>query len=700
MSDQDGQNAGPGKGAVGAPDPKAGGGRSGGLPEVQFNNDIVIHPSVRLDYLDKGDVKAYKAQGKGKAPPNLFALICEDSLTPRTIKASNYVALPNPTLAKLIASGTFYWEPEKRERYAFIYENNVGMPLLTPGQVPALGWKPEEVLSSVVKPMLGLLMDFHKRDIVHGEIWPGNMFDAGHKKPENVMLGECLSTPSSWALPALYEPIERAMADPVARGMGTIQDDLYSLGVSLAVLLRTHDPCAGMRDEEVIQHKMEHGSYNTLIFKDRFTGSILELLRGLLYDDANQRWTLDDVDVWLDGRRLSPKQAAKKTKAARAIAFNGHKYTQPESLARDVNKNPADVIHIIESGEMNQWVQRAISDRVFSQRVEKAIALSAEGGRGSSYPEHLAARIAMALDPDAPIRYKTLSVMPDGIGKGLTHAYVTRENIHLYEEFIHHHFIVQWIEAVSSPNVDANAVVSKLDSCRNFLRQAAMGYGMERCIYFLNPECHCLSDKLKAFYARSPEDILLALEKIATQSDRPVYCFDRHIAAFLSVKDGKNIDPYLRELNAGVPYKKVLAELKTLASIQKRSRMASMPGVAGWIVDNLGPVYERFHDRELQKWVQARAEKLKMGGDLTKIANLFYDEKINDSDRKDFFGAIQRHMDLEAEGRTLAIRLAKDKSFGMDEGRQMSALISAVLAGITIVISVMAAFSGHGGVGF
>ena len=60
-----------------------------------------------------------------------------------------------------------------------------------------------------------------------------------------IRLGECLSAPSSYRLPALYEPIERALADNGARGAGGYADDMYSFGVSLAVILRSVDPLEG-----------------------------------------------------------------------------------------------------------------------------------------------------------------------------------------------------------------------------------------------------------------------------------------------------------------------------------------------------------------------------------------------------------------------------------------------------------------------
>lgn len=666
--------------------------------ETQFNDDITVFLGSPLPYLDKGSVRAYAAQGRGKALGNHVVYICEDDLTPRTIKAANYASIINPSLAKLVATGTFYWPPEKRQRYGFVYENNLGRPLMADDRRGGMGWKAEDVLFSVVRPLVSVLMDMRDKDLVHGEIRPGNIFDSNQKKLERVILGDCLCLPASAALPVLYEPIERGMCDPLAKGMGTLQDDMYSLGVTLTVLLRTHDPMDGFTSREIIENKMDQGSYNALIGKDRFTGSILELLRGLLYDDAAQRWNIDDVNAWLDGRRLTPKQSAKKIKATRPINFNGGKYLHPEALAHDLNNSPAETVQIIDDGEVDQWLQRAIDDKILSARVEKAITMSAEAGRSGAYPERLTTRLAIALHPDAPIRYKNLSVFPEGFGKALTHAYIHKQNIQMYEEIINQHFVVQWVDMLVNAVADSSSLISRFDSCRHFLRQAQIGNGIERCIYFLNPECLCLSDKLRGFNVRSPEDLMVAYEAISASPRRPALFFDRHIVAFLSVKDRKNIDPYMPDINGDKMYKKILGEMKTLATIQKRSRMQNFPGIAGWLADNLPPVYERFHDRELRAALKQKVDKLVSGGDLAKIAALFDNQKVHEEDRREFRRAMREYIELDKETRTLAVRLERDQHFGRETGRQVAAFVSGMVAAIIIIATAFVILTGKVGV--
>ena len=51
-----------------------------------------------------------------------------------------------------------------------------------------------------------------------------------------------------------------------------------------------------------------------------------EPLRGMLSDDPAKRWSLEDLEMWLNGRRLSLMQPALAERAQRPFRFEGKKY--------------------------------------------------------------------------------------------------------------------------------------------------------------------------------------------------------------------------------------------------------------------------------------------------------------------------------------------------------------------------------------
>lgn len=664
--------------------------------DAVFNENITIYTGNRLSQYDKGPVKAYAARGTDRAPANLVAFVCEDNLTPRILKTPNYASIINPSLVPLVASGPMYWAPSGKEKYCLIYENKLGNPIMREDLRGGLGLKPDLVLHGVIRPLINVLADMRDKDIVHGNIRGANLFDGGNRNLERTILGECLSLPPGYHQPVLYEPIDRALVSPLGRGVGTHADDMYALGVLLAVMMRHFDPLEGLSDEEIVERKIEEGSYVALLSRDRFSGSILELLRGLLQDEESQRWTIDEALQWLDGRRLSPKQPVRRSKASRPLLFNNEKYIRPELLSRDLNKNISEARQLIDNGEIEQWLSRALDNKMAVARYESALEQAEEGGKGTGYTERLVTRVAIALHPEGPMRFKNINVLPDGVGASLYESFIMKRDLQTYIDFFMNYFITQWIDAQPNGVPDVSTIISKFDGARAFLRAKGLGNGLERCIYSLNSEAPCLSEKLHKYYVRTPEDMLRAFEKMASLPDRPAMFFDRHSVSFLLVKDRKNIDPFIHDLNAPETYRRILAECKILATIQKRSTMERLPGVAKWMVENLEPVYERFHDRELRVELKKKAERLQDSGELAKIIALFDDPVVYQEDNTAFRKAMRKHHELEAESSETEADLADEDNFGRDTGRQAAAVLACVLAAIIILITGFMSFGGSG----
>ncbi len=668
---------------------------SGGV--AILNGEIEILCDRRLPHFDNGLVKAYAARPKGdEGREPFFALICENHLVPRSRNGPAFASIINANLVRLVASGALYWPLTGGRQYCFIYENTLGMPIMRSLDQQGLGWRQDHVMKAVVKPMIKVLIDLRNADIVHGNICPTRMFDGGDNTYEQILLGECLSAPPSCFQPVMFEPIERALCDPIARGRGTFEDDLYSLGVSLAVILRRKDPLQEKSEEEIIREKIEQGSYAALTGKERFTGAALEILRGLLYDDREQRWTLDEILVWMDGQHMSPKQSARRRKALRPVFFNGERYDRQALLAMDINKNQSEAIQLIENGNMEQWIRRSIEDTNIHGRYEQALETAQEFGRGPGYWDRLLTRVAIALDPEAPIRYKGLKVHPEGLPYALAEALALKKDIQSYADIINQQMVMYWLSSQSDLKVDIGTLLSRFDTCRAFLRQTGVGYGIERCLYFLCPEAHCMSDKVKKYHVRTPEELMYAFEELAKKPDRPELFIDRHIAAFLSVKDRKVIDPYMSELNATEHYRRILGNLKIMATIQKRARMEVFPALSRWICDVAAPLYDRYHDRDLREKTRNRVEKLKDSGDLTKIAAIFGDVDVAQRDFASFRAAMIEYAELREERQELESDMSDPETFGKETGKEVAALASGVLSAIIILAACFIYFTKHG----
>ncbi len=654
--------------------------------EIYLNKDIKIFPNRPLPELDKGTIKAYEAESKTSNNSNMFALICDNSLTPRRIATAKFQNVKSLSLIKYKGSGKILWPNPLEEKFCFVYENTMGRPMLESRTTkPALKKKPEDVMNLVINPMIDLIEEMANKDLVHGSIWPGNIFYGGAGAGDKVILGECLAAPASTNLPLLYEPVERALADPVGKGTGALADDIYSFGVSLAVIMRGHTPEEGMSDKQIIEQKIEKGSYTTLLKNDRFSGATLELLRGLLYDNPQQRWTLEDIRAWQDGRRLSPKQSSPRIKANRPVIMGGKKYTRPELLAKDFVADTIESARIIENDDLMQWIDRAIEDKSLKGRLQGIIKESNTLDKGSEFSHRLSVAVSSIMFPDAPIMYKDLKFHPRAFGKYLTKAYIDEQPMQHYLEVLRSYFSTFVIRAQKKH--DTSALNNKFDASRNFIKQTKINTGLERCLYLLNPECQCLSAIIKGYYVINPEELMDAIESVCAKDKKPKDLFDRHIISFLMSKSKNNIEPYIIDITSDHLHKEFLGKIRVLATLQKRLRLSPYPNIADWIFENMEPVLKRFHDEDKKILIKNEIKKIKNKGDLTAIVALFDNRHLFDHDLSDFYEAIRQYKDLDKQKEQLILRMIDKKRFGLRTGAQIASLLSLLLAAALIILA-------------
>jgi hypothetical protein len=661
---------------------------SGG--KVIFAKNFEIDFSKEIPHYNNDYCKAYVTKGINGDDGAYFTLVTTPAMTPRTSKAATYARINGGPMAFLMGSGVVP-VPGKGEQYCFIYRDNLGDKAFKASEKVTKGWKAERVLEKIVTPVITVLKDMHEVDLTHGNIRLDNFYTGGKENYDHILIGDCLSTAPSVLQPAIYEPLHRCTAQPSGRGPGLIEDDLYALGVCIALLMRTRDPMAKASEEEIILNKIQHGTYSTLIHKDdRFTGAVLELLRGLLIDDQRQRWNMADVLAWLDGRRLSPKQSSRRKRASRALTYRNQGYHYMEAFANDVFKKPAESVQLIESEEIEQWLMRSVEDKNAAARLETAILSAAETGKTSGYWDRLLSRVAIALDPEGPIRYKDLSVRAEGLGIALAEGFVKNMNLQSFLEIFNSPLLQYWLVTCTDMNLDVSVYVSRFESCKDFIKRPLIGYGLERVLYFLNPESNCLSPLLANYHVKTAEDLLLAFEKLAQEKKRPSLMFDRHIAAFLSVKDSKVIDSYLYDLNSPEPHRKLVGIINSLYMIQKTQNVGLLPNLTQWICDSLVPIINRYHDKEKREELKKKLKKVASSGDLSKVVFTVDDQDTIKRDFAAFKVALHEYKTLEREHKILSADLDHPENYGKIKGRQTAVIVSGVISSlITMAFIIM-----------
>ncbi|MGB1077646.1 MAG: hypothetical protein ACPG05_05000, partial [Bdellovibrionales bacterium] len=430
---------------------------TGSLNSFMFKGAIEIFPFDEIPHLSKGDVKACRA--RSRRGEELFAMLCKKQIFPRTNSVSKYSTLQTSYVGSLIASGVSDLSKKTKsllpeQTYIYVFENIYGAPLWQEGDSLCMNLKPEVVRYTVLPPIVSMLRDFKQSDLLHGSLHIGNVFlpvgidglSTGDSV-SGVSVGECLSTPFSYSMPQMFLPIGRASVSPMQRGDGTFEDEIYSLGVLLSVLLRKTDPCAGLDDVQALQFKIDHGSYQAIVGDNRIDVFFLNALRGMLQDDPEQRWTLDDITQWLDGQRIGVKQGGlKRLNANRPLSFMGKPYLRPELLAFKFQENIEEAHQLIIGGELEKWVDRSIANPALKAHIQVAMEQSEKYGQKVGYMERRVAQIALMLNNDSPLFYKGVKFTPDGLRTSFAYDAALEKDLTPYAEIIAMNLLPFWME--------------------------------------------------------------------------------------------------------------------------------------------------------------------------------------------------------------------------------------------------------------
>jgi hypothetical protein len=662
-----------------------------------FGNDFFINLDKELEKYSTEHVKAYSAGTSESNPTGYFAMICDPCYTPRTNIIPFYKELATNTIPDLLQNGRMTMPDKKSNSYCLIYKDDLGGKIYDGDEDIALGWKADEILERLALPIISTLQRLQQRDVTHGNIRASNLYSEGGTNLGQIKLGECISVPASFNQPTVYEPVERAMALPLGRGEGSIKDDLYALGILLAMHVRNFDPLRGKSDDDIISTKVVNGSYSAVIgTSDRIGSGISELIRGLLIDDRKVRWTLDEVLGWLEGRRQSAKQPVKLKKAARGINFDGTQFYYARTFAHSIMKQPQEATALIENNEFMHWIERSLGNPDILQRINMAFETALEGGQGVGYWDRLLPRISTALDPNAPIRYRSLSFHMNALGNIMAESFVRKKGLNNFIDLFNNGTLYFWITTLADLNVDVLEHVQNFDKAKSFLRQKNMISGIERCLYFFNPSVHCLSDLVQDRFVCNPREYIFALERIAEikKGSYPSKIIDKHAACFLASRKERIIDPYAYDLSSNEEYRNVLATLQILASIQKIEVIDKLPHLTGWVVKIISPLIKRYHDTEYQEKMVKEIDSIAEKGSLIELLALIENSEKVKKDQLMFRKAMLRYKEYKYEEDKLTNRLKNPKFFADKVGQEWAATISGIISTIVIIGFLMVHYGG------
>ena len=664
---------------------------SGSIPGsvVPLGNRAEIYPSSPLPSFNTAGGPAFAARIAGDVNSNLIAILCNTGLPPRADALASMRNIDHPALLRLAESGIVAW-PDNMRYFAIAYQRPSAPRFKESFDEPHTPLSEDNINTYFFTPLVGALSELMRTGTVHNGIRPTNIFwrIGGGTPPQ---LGDCISSPAGLGQPVLFETIERAMATPMGRGAGSHADDCYAFGVTMALLILGQNPLRGLDDRAIIQAKIERGTFGALIGNTRLSHTHSEFLRGLLTDEPRQRWTGTDLEQWLGGRRLTPKNTESGRRASRALEFAGKDYWQVRPLADALPAKVSEAARIVENGNLDKWLRRSLGDEERAENLNEAKASLQEIGKTSHGEDQLVARTCIALDPLAPIRYRGIAVMPEGIATMLIHAITTGGDLQSLSEIISSQLVPFWVNMQRDLKTSLVPLSQQFERMRGLLEKTSFGNGVERVIYELTPGLPCLSPILRAYYVTSPKAMLPALEQVAGQANRPREPMDRHIASFLIVQERRSEALFEAMTAPETSPRKGIALLKLFSEIQYRYGPDALPNMAQWLMPFLDASVRRYLSKPLREKMQQQLREAAVRGNLGVLLRLVDDPERIERDRQQFLAARLLYLGTLKEIAVIEGRLANRDNVIETEGKPLAASFSGLLAIIFVLAALLRA---------
>ncbi len=652
---------------------------------VVFRKHFTIDAAAPLVQLNSPSALAYEASDTRIPDKGLFALICDPDLPVRTrLMMQMKVNSPRCSLP-FIDWDIIEWPLTGRKTTVVIYERPMGGRLTDALASGATRISEYDVIERVLTPGITAILDLSEADLTHRAIRPDNMFFMDTSYQE-LVLGDCVTSPPGYDQPEIFETIERSTADRIGRGRGSPYDDVYALGVSIMFIMLGHNPVSHLTPLELLIEKIERNTYAALSANSRVPLPAIEFLRGLLNDEEEGRWTAEAAETWIDGRKNTPVQRHSTPKAKAPYHFQGVSYNTARTLAYAFSLAPEETFRTIKADEnFENWVRRNLDDRELADKVKILIlTASRSGGNPQHSPEVVVAKLCILLDPSGPIRYKDLKFMIDSFGSYFAYLTLQKQSYQDLLEVVMRDLFDYWLKSQINSTPDNAMWHRQILRSKGYIKIKELGFGAERCLYELNKNLPCLSPLIDEAHVTDIEELLPAMDKAASNAEPESRPIDRHIAAFIGARFNEDIHPHLRAMALPEPERAIIGTLSLLAFLQWKQKTPALYSLSSWIGGLLGPAIATYHNRKTRRELEREIPQLVRKGSLPELFDLVDNAEQRTEDESGFTEARKVYSEAEIE-----IDLLEGKDGNKEEnlllaGQKASAM-AAIMLGLIIV---------------
>ncbi len=656
---------------------------------ITVRDRYTIYCDRPVTSLDMPNALAYEVADRKQEGRPLFALVCNPEMPPRISVMRILKGIEIPSVLHMVDWGVAEWPPADRKCVIVIYHRPLGGRVMESLASTFQRIPDHQFARTVIKPLADGLVELALKGVTHRAIRPDNLFFLDEARTK-IVLGDCVTSIPAHDQPVVLETIESGMAMPSGRGGGSFADDMYAFGASMLVLAVGRNPLQDVPDPEIVRRKIHNGSYPALVGDERMPVSLIECLRGLLTDDPIQRWAATNIDLWLNGRRLTPIQAKAETQARRPLRFADQEFhsLRPLSYAMFVNWDQAH--SIIADGSLEIWIRRGHELNDLADTIASAIkSTGVMAGNKGNANDVVVARVLMLLDPKAPIRYRDFCVFIEGFGPALAVAMLRRQKLQAFTDYITKDLWRYWTTAQPKIDAEFQHYEGVYRDLKNYLKDPNSGAGIERCAYELNEWQPCMSPLIEGQYVMEIKGVLPALDAVAKNANTKLWPIDRHVAAFVRARYAKGTGAQIDSMNDARPERATIGMLSVLAIIQWRLGPEALYGLAGWAGGLMGPVINSYQSRNKRKELEKELPKLIRKGNLAEIYNYLDNPEERQKDADGFNWAKAEYAASERMIYDLEHGQVDRQESAIKMGRQSGAAAAVAIMFITLLIVLM-----------
>jgi hypothetical protein len=183
--------------------------------------------------------------------------------------------------------------------------------------------------------------------------------------------------------------------------------------------------------------------------------------------------------------------------------------------------------------------------------------------------------------------------------------------------------------------------------------------------------------------------MLPALERIALQPNRPREPMDRHIAAFLIVRDRKSEMLFDAMAGAETTPRKGIALLTLYSDMQARHGPDALPNLAQWLLPFVEVAVRRYLSKALREKMLKQVRETASRGDLSALLHYVDDTRTVERDQQEFMAARILYLNILKEIGHIEGSLADRDMIVQNEGKPMAASFSGFLAILLVLAAVL-----------